>query len=199
MKDEQEGKRAKNMKEAKKQISSAQRLHDLEQKTMHMQQSMQEQLEVLKQVISRLTAIQNNGKNLAAGVDSVNQKINAMVSLLESDSKVTNERLLDKITQLKVESLEKQTAALKEQGLLEEMTDGLDDSSYVVLEERTPSGELFSPRTQLLVASLTEELRGKLAGSKKGDTVSLGENKNSVTILETYRVVNNESQDQVQQ
>lgn len=182
-----------NLKEAKKAISSAQRLHEAEQKLLKMQGEVAQALSILRALVEKMSEFQTKNNNTATAVVGLNQKVNSIMSVLDNSNVVKQTVIEEEIVQQKIKAMTDKVGALKEKNIIKDSDGVVKETSFVVMEERAFSGELVSPRTQVILAALNEEVRAKLLGAKIGDTVSLGENKNSISVLEVYDLVENKS------
>jgi hypothetical protein len=182
------GKSSMNLKEAKKEISSAQRLHETELNLKKMETQIQQITSILRELVLKMGNMQQNENRITFALQDLGKKVDTMVGVLDSSNVLSKKLVDDAITTRKVGELVEKTEQLKANGVIVP-TDVVGDISFLVIEERSSSGELVSPRTQCLLGSLSEENRSKLLGAKVGDSISLGEGKNTVTIMELYNIV----------
>lgn len=178
--------------EAKKTISSAQRLHEVEQKTRQLSQNQEDQLQVIRTMVLRLGELQEKIENLSQTASDLGRRIDTMVSVYETNNTLSKQLVQDSLVAQKVQELTANVEKLKQNNLIVEDGNEVKEASFVVIEERTKDGQLISPRTQFILNNMTEEIKTKLLGQKVGDSVSLGDDKNTVVILEVYQIVQKE-------
>lgn len=176
--------------------TATERLSDLEMVVgQHhaMLQLLQESLQSLIMQMAKETG------ETAATTKKVQDNLEALVSLLTESGAVSNESLKERQQQVKMNELISKLNQLVENGTLVKTEGPVSESSFVVMEEFDKQGNVFSPRTQILLSSLDSETRNSLVGSNVGATVDLGEKRTNVRILEVYEMSNkNMQQDSAQ-
>jgi hypothetical protein len=131
----------------------------------------------------------------------LNEKVNAMVTLLSLGQEVNDSNLDKVVEQKRVEEMKKKVSELLESGSLKKAEEVSKKSFLVVREINTETGAVINPRLQFVVSILNEESLGKLLGKKAGDSVKFVEdNPASIEIEEIYDVVmKDEKNETVQQ
>ena len=178
--------------EAKKTVSSAQRLHEAEQKIRQLSQNQEDQLQVIRTMVLRMGELQEKIENLSQTASDLGRRLDTIVSVYESNSTLSKQLVQDSLVEQKVQELTANVEKLKQNNLIVQDGDEVKENSFVVIEERTKDGQLISPRTQFILSNMTEEIKTKLMGQKVGDSVSLGDDKNTVILLEVYQIVQKE-------
>jgi hypothetical protein len=170
-----------------KQMTAAQRLLRLEEAVSIMDQLAYNQANQLSMVRDALTLL--------------NEKVNAMVTLLSLGQEVNDSNLDKVVEQKRVEDMKKKVSELLESGSLKKAEEVSKKSFLVVREINTETGAVINPRLQFVVSILNEESLGKLLGKKAGDSVKFVEdNPASIEIEEIYDVVmKDEKNETVQQ
>jgi hypothetical protein len=170
-----------------KQMTAAQRLLRLEEAVSIMDQLAYNQANQLSMVRDALTLL--------------NEKVNAMVTLLSLGQEVNDSNLDKVVEQKRVEEMKKKVSELLESGSLKKAEEVSKKSFLVVREINTETGAVINPRLQFVVSILNEESLGKLLGKKAGDSVKFVEdNPASIEIEEIYDVVmKDEKNETVQQ
>lgn len=138
-----------------------------------------------------MNAMANDLIRFRGDVGTLENKVNATIGLINSNLPLTNDNIAAVMTKNNVDALAAVVKQYVDAGILsvEEEVPGLVGEGFVVLKEMTPDGKIISHRRQLLLAEMDLAIAEKLMGQKVGSTVVLGEQMNSVEILEAYKLV----------
>lgn len=147
-----------------------------------MLQIFQESLQALIMQVSKETG------ETAAATKKVQDNLEALVSLLTESGAVSSSAIKERQQQVKMNDLINKLNELVENGTLVKTEGPVSEASFVVMEEFDKEGNVFSPRTQILLSSLDAETRQALVGAEIGSTVDLGEKRTNVRVLEVYEM-----------
>lgn len=181
--------RKMNMKEAKKELSSAQRLHDAEQKVLKMQGEMSQVLSVLRELVLKMGEFQQQSTTSGNAMSELGKRVDSIIAVLDTKSVASRDSINQEMVNIKIKDLTSKVENLKTKDVIRLTDSVVRETSFLVVEERNTAGELVSPRTQFILATLSEDNRNALLGKKSGEQVSLGEGKNNLTLLEVYDIV----------
>jgi hypothetical protein len=161
--------------------TATQRIEDLEKVMTVLYQgllSMQNTAQALPKQMQDMALVKEALKLL-------NKKTEAIIQTADPSTGITVESVSALVVKMNVEDLKSQVAEYVASGHLT-AADEVSDGTYLVAEEMNPDGTLANPRVQFRLDSQDETTQAALKGKKAGDTVSFGENKFSVKILEVY-------------
>jgi hypothetical protein len=150
-----------------------------------------QRIEVLEKTVQTLRKMI---EVMATEMDKIQQSQIAIAQRLDATLKVATEGELSEknvdtfIVDQEVRKLKAQIDVLVSQGVFIP-SETVEESSFVVGRELDKEGNVSSPRTQAPVASLPEEVKEKLIGSKVGDLVTFSEDKLSFQVDEIFSIV----------
>jgi hypothetical protein len=119
----------------------------------------------------------------------LNRKTEAIVLAATPESGITDSSVSGFLIQLNTSDLKAQTAAYVTNGQIA-VTDTVAENSFLACEEVNKDGAVINPRIQFRMDSQPKETQDALTGKKVGDSVSFGDNKFGVNILEIYSLLN---------
>lgn len=124
-----------------------------------------------------------------AGGDLLGSKTQAIISLLESATPVTEASVVNVIQTLRMERMAADIKGLVAQGILSP-ADAATERSFIVGRDlsKDGSGTVVSPRMQFVVSNLEPETKDKFIGAKAGDILVFSPEKNQFEIQEIYAI-----------
>lgn len=155
-----------------------------------------ERLEILEntvnsiiQAVQPLANMAQDLMGLREAVKLLNNKLDAVVKAINTNSPLTDEILGQFMTDNNARELEDKVIKMVSDGLLAS-TDTVGKDSFVVINEQDADGKIVNPRMQFLLSALqNEEIRTKLEGAKTGTNIAVGEKGGSLNVLEAYNIV----------
>jgi hypothetical protein len=118
----------------------------------------------------------------------LNRKTEAIVQAATPESGITEASVSNFLIQLNTSDLKAQTAAYVTNGQIA-VSDTVAGDSFLACEEVNKDGTVINPRIQFRMDSQPQETQDALTGKKVGDSVSFGDNKFGVNILEIYSLL----------
>lgn len=129
-------------------------------------------------------------RDLGLVKDAIKLLGNKVDSIVKASSKgeiVTDEIVTRIMIENNVEELKQKVTLMQAQGILAPQ-EQVGADSFVVGAEINDEGETINPRLQFALYSLAEDLRGKILGSKVGETLAIQEGKLKFKVLESYQI-----------
>jgi hypothetical protein len=117
----------------------------------------------------------------------LNRKTEAIVQTATPESGITDAAVSAVLIKLNTADLINQTAGYVSAGFLA-TSETVAADSFVACEEVNSEGTIVNPRIQFRLDSQPQATQDSLIGKKAGDSVSFGENKFGVKILEVYKL-----------
>lgn len=161
--------------------TATQRLEDLERVVASMYQALGPalgQLEALGPVKNELELVKEVLKLL-------NKRVEATIQLAKPETGITSDAVSAAMAQMAVAEMAGLVKGWLDSGALT-TTDTVTDQTFLVCRELNSDGVEVNPRVQFRLDSQDQVTQDALRGNKAGVTVSFGENRFSVQILEIY-------------
>ena len=172
------------MSENKDNRTASERIQDLEKVLTVLYQAAQRHEEIL----GGLGGLKNDMTLVKDALKLINKRTEAIIQSASPESGVTSASVDTLVIKMNVDELTQQTANYVTAGHLAP-TDTIVDNTFVVCEEHNSDGKLINPRIQFKLDTQDPATQESLKGKKAGDTVSFGENKFTVKILEVYSLL----------
>lgn len=155
--------------------------------------------------VERVVASLYNGlQQLAGGLDSLaksvqefpmirqavylmSKRLECVIGVADPLSGISLETVDAAVIQSNVVELKEQVNSWLGAGAIT-ATDAVGEKTFVVACEKDAEGKVANPRIQFSLDSQREELKTALTGKKVGETISFGEGKLDLEILELYTV-----------
>ena len=164
--------------------TATQRIEDLEKVLTVLYQDAQRH----EEMIAGLSGMKNDMTLVKDALKLINKRTDAIIQSASSDSGITSASVDTLVIQMNVAELVQQTANYVTAGHLAP-TDTIVDNTFVVCEEHNSDGKVINPRIQFKLDTQDPATQESLKGKKAGDTVSFGENKFTVKVLEVYSLL----------
>ena len=164
--------------------TATQRIEDLEKVLTVLYQAAQRHEDIL----GGLGGLKNDMTLVKDALKLINKRTDAIIQSASSDSGITSASVDTLVIQMNVAELVQQTANYVTAGHLAP-TDTIVDNTFVVCEEHNSDGKVINPRIQFKLDTQDPATQESLKGKKAGDTVSFGENKFTVKVLEVYSLL----------
>ncbi|HEY5234784.1 MAG TPA: hypothetical protein VIJ14_01290 [Rhabdochlamydiaceae bacterium] len=163
--------------------TATQRIEDLERVVASMYQATGK----LILAVEDLTKKTDDMVLIKEALKLLNRKTEAIIQTATPESGITDASVSAVLIKINTADLIAQTAGYVSAGFLS-ASDTIAADSFVACEEVNSEGTVVNPRIQFRLDSQPQATQDALIGKKAGDSVSFGENKFGVKVLEVYKL-----------
>lgn len=158
-----------------------------EEKKLNTKERMQKMQEQIQQLHTANVALASSQENMRISVIYLQDKFDALVSLLEEGNEVNIKKAVDdRVVENNINVLKREVQDAVEKGALTS-TEVAGPRSFVVAKETNKdTGEIEQPRVQIALTAMPEEIQQDFLGKVVGDVIEKEEN--IIEIQEIYDI-----------